>query len=102
MHRECFQCHRPFTAQDLVKEESKGMEVDRQALGLEGVRFLYYACPACGYADIFVDIRRLEDETAEAFQQRRAALEAVVRQVQGDKTAVGITVRGASATGPPG
>ena len=29
MHRECSYYHRPFTAQDFVKEESKGMEADR-------------------------------------------------------------------------
>src|SRR5262249_32085005 len=93
MHRECFQCHRPFTAQDFVKEESQEMEADRKALGLEGVRFLYYSCPACRYADILVDIHHRENETAEAFERRRADLEAAVRQVRGDNTAVVITER---------
>ena len=93
MHRECCQCHRPFTAQDFLKEESQGMEAERKALGLEGVRFLYYSCPACRYGDIFVDIHHLENETAEAFERRRAELEAAVRQVRGDNTAVVITER---------
>jgi hypothetical protein len=93
MHRECCQCHRPFTAKDFVKEESQEMEAQRKALGLEGVRFLYYSCPACGCADIFVDVHRLENETAEAYQQRRADLEAAVRQVRGQNTAVVLTER---------
>jgi hypothetical protein len=93
MHRECLQCSRPFTARDFVKEESHEMEAQRKALGLEGVRFLYYTCPACGCADIFVDVHHLENETAEAYQKRRAELEAAVRQVHGEKTAVVITDR---------
>jgi hypothetical protein len=93
MHRECLQCHRRFTAQDFVKEDTHHMEAERRALGLEGVRFLYYSCPACGYADIFLDIHHLKDETDEEFQRRRADLEAAVRQVHGEKTAVVITER---------
>lgn len=88
MNRECSHCHRPLTSQDLVREESKGMEADRKALGLEGVRFLYYTCPACRYDDIFVDILPLENETPEQFQQRRADLERAVRQVHGVKTKI--------------
>jgi hypothetical protein len=88
MHRECCQCHRPFTAKDFVKADSQQMEAQRKALGLEGVRFLYYSCPACGYADIFVDVYRLENETAEGYEQRKADLEAAVREVRGEKTAV--------------
>jgi hypothetical protein len=102
MHWECPNCHRPFTAEDFVKEESKGMEADRRALGLEGVRFLSYACPACGYADIFVDIHPLENETPEAFGRRRAELEAAVRQVRGDKMEVIVTPRRAGFRGPFG
>ena len=93
MHRECSYYHRPFTAQDFVKEESKGMEADRRALGLEGVRFLSYACPACGYADIFVDVHPLENETPEAFGRRRAELEAAVRQIKGNMMDVVVTPR---------
>ena len=36
MLRVCSHCHRPFTRDDFVKEESKGMEAERKALGLEG------------------------------------------------------------------
>ena len=88
MHRECSYCRRPFTAQDFVKEESKGMEADRRALGLEGVRFLSYACPACGYADIFVDVHAIAGETPKQFQQRRWELESTVRQLYAERVAV--------------
>ena len=50
MIRECTQCHRPFTPKDLAKEESKGMEAERKARGLEGLLFRYYTCPACDRA----------------------------------------------------
>ena len=93
MHRECLQCHRAFTAQDFVKADTLEMETERKALGLQGVRFLYYSCPACSHADIFLDIHHLENETAEAFERRRADLEAAVRQVRGDNMAAVITER---------
>ena len=93
MIRECRHCHRPFTAQDFVKEESKNMEADRKRLGLEGVRFLYYTCPGCGRDDIFLDILHLESENAEEFQARREALEAAVRQTDVEQVAVTITER---------
>src|SRR6266478_9462662 len=52
MLRDCAHCHRPFEPQDLAREESKGMEAERKALGLRGVLFRYYVCPECGYSDI--------------------------------------------------
>ena len=88
MHRECGHCKRSFTPSDLVKEESKGMEADRKALGLEGVRFLYYSCPACRHDEIFVDIHPLEGELAEDFFRRRKDLEAAVRDFHGNKVEV--------------
>lgn len=91
MLRECSYCHRPFTRNDFVKQESKGMEAERKALGLEGVHFLYYACPECGYADIFLDVCSLEGEDHEAFRSRREALETAVRQVHADKAEVVLT-----------
>jgi hypothetical protein len=93
MFRECAHCHRSFTPQDFVKDESKGMEADRRALGLEGVRFLYYVCPQCRYADIFVDIHALPGESAEDFQARRAGLEEAVRQIHAEKVEVVISDR---------
>lgn len=93
MKRVCTHCQQPFAAADLVREESKGMEGERKALGLEGVRFLYYRCPWCGDADIFLDVLPLEGETAETFARRRAELEEVVRQLHGDGVEVVLGVR---------
>jgi hypothetical protein len=93
MMRECSQCHKPYTVQEFVKEESKGMEAERKALGLEGVRFLYYTCHECGHADIFVDVHPLESETEEAYRVRRAELEAAVQQMEGANTGVTLTER---------
>jgi hypothetical protein len=93
MMRECSHCHRPFTRDDFVKEESKGMEAERKALGLEGVKFLYYTCPDCAQAEIFVDVHPLEEETIEAFEARRGELEAVVQQMHSDKVSVTLTER---------
>jgi hypothetical protein len=88
MIRECTQCHRPFTPQDLAKEESKGMEAERKARGLEGLLFRYYTCPACDRADIFVVLLPLVGETAEQFTLRRDALEAEVAGLHADRVAV--------------
>lgn len=88
MLRECTRCHRPFTPRDLAKRESKGMEAERKALGLQGVLFRYYTCPQCGQADIFLDIHPMPGETAEAFQQRRSELETTVQQLHSDEVDV--------------
>jgi len=90
MMRECSQCRRRYTAQDFVKEESKGMEAERKALGLEGVRFLYYTCPGCNHADIFVDVHPLEGEREEHYRSRRSELEAAVRELHAKN--VGVTL----------
>jgi hypothetical protein len=55
------------------------MEAERKAAGLEGVRFLYFHCPACGMDDIFVAILPLETELAEDYETRRDTMEKVVR-----------------------
>jgi predicted nucleic-acid-binding Zn-ribbon protein len=89
--RECSHCHKPLTPQELVKEASKGMEMERKALGLEGVRFLYYTCLGCGYADIFVDVHAIEGEPAEQFQRRRQELDAAVRQLHAERVEVIVT-----------
>jgi hypothetical protein len=81
MKRECTRCRRPFAPADLAREESKNMEADRKAAGLEGVRFVYYHCPGCGTDDIFVDILPLEGEAEDDFRRRRDEMEAVVRQL---------------------
>jgi hypothetical protein len=93
MMRECARCRRPFTAADFVKEESKNMEADRKALGLEGVRFLYYACPDCGQNEIFLDILRRDGESEENFRTRRSELEAAVEQVHADRDRVQVVLQ---------
>jgi hypothetical protein len=90
MMRECSQCRRRYTAQDFVKEESKGMEAERKALGLEGVRFLYYTCLGCNHADIFVDLHPLEGERDEQYRVRRSELEAAVQELHAKN--VGVTL----------
>lgn len=94
MHRECTHCRRPFTARDLVKEESKGMEAARKSLGLQGVRFLYYSCPDCSYDDIFLDVHALPDESHSEFGRRRGQLELAVREFEGDRVEAVLYERG--------
>jgi hypothetical protein len=93
MMRTCAHCQRQFTREDFVKEESRGMEAERRAHGLEGVRFLYYRCPDCGFADIFVDVHPLDGESAEDFRQRRHDLEIAARRVHGDDVEIVVTDR---------
>jgi len=81
MQRECTRCRRLFSPPDLARDESKNLEADRKAAGLVGVRFLYYTCPACRTADIFVDILPVAGEPDEAFHRRRDEMEAVVRRL---------------------
>jgi DNA-directed RNA polymerase subunit RPC12/RpoP len=88
MQRRCAYCERPFEPKDLAKEESKGMEADRKRLGLEGVLFRYYSCPACGHGAIFVDVRPLEGELPEDFRERRRQLEAVVTELHAERVKV--------------
>jgi hypothetical protein len=64
------------------------MEADRRALGLEGVRFLYYTCPGCGQNEIFLDILRRDGESDEDFRRRRSELEAAVEQVHAERVQV--------------
>jgi hypothetical protein len=82
MKRVCTRCQRHFTPEDLSRAESRGMEAERKARGLEGVRFVYYHCP-CGTNDIFVDILPRPDEMREDFERRRAEMEALVRKMHG-------------------
>ena len=93
MMRACTCCRKTFVPRELLREVSKGMEAERKALGLEGVLFRYYACSACGHADIFVDVLPLDGETDEAFRQRRDELEAAVRQLHGEGVEVVVTER---------
>jgi hypothetical protein len=91
--RICARCQRPFTREDFVTEESKGLEAERKAFGLAGVKFLYYTCPACGDAAIFLDLFPLDGETVEEFAVRRQALEVAVQQFHADKAQATVTVK---------
>jgi hypothetical protein len=79
MHRDCTRCRRPFALADLSREDTGNLEAQRKANGLEGVKFLYFRCPACAMNDIFVAILPLETEFAEDYEARREAMEKVVR-----------------------
>ena len=96
MIRLCPQCNRQFTPHDFYKEESRGMEAERRAFGLQGVRFLYYHCPDCQGDDIFIDLHPLENEAAQALEKRRIDLEAAVRSVRSRDVAVVITTKPAT------
>ena len=88
MTRECPHCHKTLTPQELARQESREMEAQRKRMGLQGILFRYYSCSGCGYADIFVDLRRLEDESEDAFQQRREEMRSTVQELHGDHVAV--------------
>ncbi len=81
MQGHCPRCGRILTAKDLAREESQGMEAERRALGLEGVKFRYYVCSACHQAEILVRVLRLPGEPGERFERRREELEQAVQQV---------------------
>lgn len=93
MQRHCAHCQQALTPRDFHKEESKDMERERKARGLDGMRFLYYACSQCGHTDIFVELHHLPEETDEAFQQRRQELEATARQLHAEGSEVVVAVR---------
>jgi hypothetical protein len=82
--RDCTRCGRSFTLPDLSREETGNLEAERKANGMEGIRFLYFHCPACGMNDIFVAILPLETEFAEDYEARRDAMEKVVRSLHAD------------------
>ena len=87
MPRPCTRCARPFTLADQSREETQNLEAGRKAAGLEGVRFVYFHCPACGMDDIFVAILPLATEFAEQFEARRAAMEVIVRGLNAEDVA---------------
>lgn len=90
MKRVCTHCHRPFTPEDLARHESKGMESERKAKGLEGIRFVYYHCP-CGLDDIFVDILPRDNEFPEDFERRRTSMETTVRRMHEESVEAVVT-----------
>jgi hypothetical protein len=93
MTRFCAHCYREFTRADFIKEQSRGMEAERHAYGLEGVHFLYYRCPDCGFDDIFVDVHPLEGESDEDFRRRRDELDAAARRVDAPRVEIVLVER---------
>jgi hypothetical protein len=89
----CSHCGKLFTPKELSREDSKGLEAERKALGLEGVLFRYYHCSTCHQADIFVDVLPLEGESAEDFRQRREELEGTIQQLEGERVKVIVRAR---------
>jgi len=85
----------------LARSESKNLAAARKAAGLMGVRFLYYACPVCWTADIFVDILPRTGEPPEEFRRRREEMEGVVRRLHdehGDGSVEAVVTEVKSAT----
>ena len=93
MNRRCSRCHRIFTRDDFIREESKSLEADRKAAQLQGVHFFDYRCPACGNEDVFLDVVRLDGESDEQFESRKAELEATARQVRTERLEVVVVKR---------
>jgi hypothetical protein len=87
MPRDCTRCRRPFAVTDLSREETGNLEAERKATGLEGVKFLYFRCPACGMDDIFVAVVPRETEFVEDYEARRDAMERVVRGLHSEHVA---------------
>ncbi len=93
MNRRCSCCRRMFTRDDFLRDESRTLEADRKAARLQGVHFFDYRCPACGNEDIFLDVVRLDGESAEAFEARKAELEATARRVRAGRLEVVVVER---------
>lgn len=84
MNRQCSCCRRMFTRDDFLREESRSLEADRKAARLQGVHFFDYRCPACGNEDVFLDVVRIDGESDEEFQARKAELETAAEQARTD------------------
>jgi len=102
MRRECTGCHRPFAPGDLARGESRQMEAERRAAGLEGVRFLYYSCPQCGTNDIFVDVLSRPGESPDDFDARRREMEEVASGLPRDVAEVVVVPVGLRDLPPSG
>jgi hypothetical protein len=50
-------------------------------------------CPACGNEDVFLDVVRLDGESAEGFEARKAGLEATAGRVRTERLGVVVVER---------
>ena len=90
MSRDCPRCSLPLAPTDLVREDTTGMEAERAAAGLEGIRFLYFRCSHCTADTILVGIIPGDGEFVEDYEARRAGLEEVVRGFQAGPVAAAV------------
>jgi hypothetical protein len=93
MNRRCSHCGRVFTRSDFLKVESRSLEADRKAAQLQGVHFFDYRCPACGNEEVFLDVVRLDGESAEQFDARKTELEATARRARDGRLEVVVVKR---------
>jgi hypothetical protein len=93
MNRQCSRCGRTFTRDDFLTEESRSLEAERKTAQLQGVHFFDYRCPACGNEDVFLDVVRLDGESAEQFEARQTELEATARRVRAERLKVVVVKR---------
>jgi hypothetical protein len=96
MRERCAHCRRPLEPDDFSEVESRAMEAERKALGLEGVRFRYYYCSACDHADIFVEVCPLPGESRAALGRRLDELDEVVRSLPTEGVKVVLVYRDGS------
>lgn len=80
--RTCPHCQRSYAPSDYSRGESRRMETERIAAGLQGLRFRFYQCSACSSENIFVEVLPRDGEQLEEFESRRAAMENVVRGLE--------------------
>ena len=93
MNRQCSCCGRIFTRSDFLRDESRSLEAERKAARLQGVHFFDYRCPACGKEDVFLDVVRLDGESAEDYEARKAALETTASGVRAERLDVVVVER---------
>ena len=93
MNRQCSRCRRTFTRDDFLRAESRNLEAERKEARLDGVHFFDYRCPACGNEDVFLDVVRLNRESAEAFKARKAELEATASRIRAERLGVVVIER---------
>jgi hypothetical protein len=93
MNRQCSRCRRTFTRKDFIREESRNLEADRKQARLDGVHCFDYRCPACGKEDVFLDVVRLDGESGEAFNARKAELEATAGRIRAERLGVVVVER---------
>jgi hypothetical protein len=86
----CRHCLAPFTPRDFGERESEEMETEREESGLQGFRFRYFQCSHCSSKSVFLEIRRLPEESSDEFLARKNDLAEVVEHARIDDMEVKI------------